>query len=90
MLSALFPDQWRSVAPSVIEYDAWNGETYVLSHLDGDIARIIRMKQALELKRVPAEVVCFPWQTSFLHRYLGTLVQFREISMDDLEEAIFM
>ena len=90
ILGALFPEQWRSEAPGVIEYDARNEDTYILSHLDGDIARIIRVKQALELKRLPVEVVCFPWQTPFLHRYLGALVQFREISMDDLEEAIFM
>lgn len=90
ILSALFPDQWRSRTPGVVEHDARKGDMYILSHLDGDIARIIRLKQALELNRLPAEVVCFPWQTPFLRSYLGALAQFREITMDNLEEALFM
>ena len=90
MLSALFPEQWRVSTPGVMEYDAQNGSTYILSHLDSDIARIVRFRQALELNGLSAEVVCFPWQTAFLQEYLGTLAEYREISMDDLEEALFM
>lgn len=90
MLSALFPEQWRVSSPGVMEYDAQNGSTYILSHLDSDIARIVRFRQALELNGLPAEVVCFPWQTAFLQEYLGVLAEYREISMDDLEEVLFM
>ena len=34
------------------------------------------------------EVLCFPWQSGFLHEYLGRRVELREITLDALEEAL--
>lgn len=88
MLSVIFPAELRSFAPGIMEYDAQREDMFILSHLDGDIARLVRVRQALEHSNVPYEVLCYPWQAAFLHSYLGDRVQLREISMDDLEDAL--
>ena len=88
VLSVVFPEQMRTVGPGVMEYDAQNGNTLILSHLDGDIARLVRVRQALEHSKVPYEIMCFPWQCPFLHGYIGPRAQLREISMTDLEAAL--
>ena len=88
MLSAVFPAELRVPGPGVIEYDALREGTFILSHLDGDIARLVRLRQALECSDTPFEVLCFPWQADFLHQYLGGRVRLREIAMDALEDAL--
>lgn len=88
MLSVVFPEQLRSQVPGIMEYDAQRENTFILSHLDGDIARLVRVRQALEHSKVSYEILCYPWQSAFLHGYLGNRVQLREIDMDDLEDAL--
>ena len=88
VLSAVFPEQMRAATPGVMEYDAQNRNTLILSHLDGDIARLVRVRQALEHSEVPYEILCFPWQCPFLHGYIGSRAQLREVSMADLEAAL--
>ena len=88
ILEAVFPPDWRAMMPGSMEYDARRGDILILSHLDGDIARIVRLSQSLENCTVPYEVLCFPWQRSFLQAYLGSRVRYREIPMDALEEAL--
>lgn len=90
LLSALFPPELRPGGPGVMEYDAQREGTFIFSHLDGDIARLVRLRQALEHTEAPFEVLCFPWQTAFLHGYLGGRAALREIAMDALEEALGM
>lgn len=41
ILSLLFPPEFRSMGQGVFEYDAYVDGVYVLSHLDGDVARLI-------------------------------------------------
>lgn len=88
LLSAVFPPKLRTAGPGIMEYDAQRGGTFILSHLDGDLARLTRLRQALEHSEAPFEVLCFPWQTDFLHEYLGGRVGLREVAMDDLESAL--
>lgn len=88
ILSVVFPEELRATAPGVMEFDAQNGKTYILSHLDGDIARLVRVRQALEHSSIPYEILCYPWQSSFLQGYMGERVQLREIVMNDLECAL--
>lgn len=88
ILSALFPQSLRLGGPGVMEYDARREGTYIYSHLDGDIARLVRLRQALEHTQDPFEVLCFPWQTAFLRGYLGGRVELREITMDAMEDAL--
>ena len=88
LLSALFPPELRTHTPGSIECDAIRGETLILSHLDGDIARLLRLQQALDHISAPVELLCFPWQTLFLHEYLGERVQLRELEIGILEEHL--
>lgn len=88
MLSAVFPDEWRVTAPGSVECDARHGGKLILSHLDGDIARLVRLRQALENGAGPVEILCFPWQSPFLREYLGAAVPLRELSMEALEGAM--
>lgn len=88
MLAALFPPELRLGGPGVMEYDARRDGTCIFSHLDGDIARLVRLRQALEHTEATFEVLCFPWQTAFLRGYLGDRVALKEIAMDALEDAL--
>lgn len=84
-MSAVFPNEWRQTGPGSFECDAQNEGRFILSHLDGDIARLVRFRQALENGAGPFEVLCFPWQSTFLRDYLGRAVQLRVLSMEALE-----
>lgn len=88
VLTAVFPDQMRVAMPGVMEYDAQNGKTLILSHLDGDIARLVRVRQALEHSNAPYEILCYPWQSQFVDRYVGGRAQLREIDLSDLEAVL--
>lgn len=88
ILSALFPPELRLHTPGSIECDAKRDDTLILSHLDGDIARLLRLHQALDYVSAPVEILCFPWQTQFLHEYLGGRVQLRELDIGLLEDHL--
>ena len=88
VLSAVFPSEWRAVGPGIIERDAQRDGTFILSHLDGDLARLLRLRQALEHSEARCEVLCFPWQTAFVRDYLGSRVGLREVTVDALEDAL--
>lgn len=47
LLQLLFDEKMRSFDLGTFEYDAKVGEAYVLSFLDGDIARLIRFRDAI-------------------------------------------
>ena len=88
VLAAVFPERMRVRMPGVMEYDAQDGNTLILSHLDGDIARLVRVRQALEHSDAPYEILCYPWQSQFVDRYIGGRAQLREIGLPDLEDAL--
>ena len=88
LLSAVFPSEWRADGPGILEHDAQHDGTFILSYLDGDLARLLRLRQALEHSDVSCEVVCFPWQTGFVRAYLGNRVSLREVDMAALEIAL--
>ena len=88
LLDLLFEPEERSYNKGHFEYDACIDGVYVLSHLDGDIARLIRFRDALRTGTGPSEVLCFPFQVAFLQEYLGQAVRLKIIDMDAVEEAI--
>lgn len=88
LLSAVFPSEWRAASPGIIEHDAQRDGIFILSHLDGDLARLLRLRQALEHSEARCEVLCFPWQTAFVRDYLGNRVGLREVTVDALEDAL--
>ena len=73
-------------------YEAWaraeQSLTNVYSYLDGDIARLIRLHQTLDVDPKDVVVLCFPHQIAFLRGYLGRRVEIRVIDMDTVEEEL--
>lgn len=88
ILSMVFDPCMRPRGYGFMEYDAyWDGK-YIYSHLDSDIARLIRFHEALEKQDQTFEVLCFPWQTGFLRAYLGQRVRLMQIEMGALEAEL--
>jgi len=88
LLNALFEPNQRSYNRGSMEYDAIVGGKKILSHLDGDIARLIRFREAQVYRTEPADVLCFQWQTNFLKIYLNGLAGLRELDIDVVEAAL--
>ena len=70
------------------EYDATVNGTHVFSHLDGDLARLWRLKQSGAAGTGSCEVLCFPHQLRFLREYLGRGCSYKTIDMELVEEGL--
>lgn len=88
LLDLLFEPAQRSYNKGNFEYDACVDGVFVLSHLDGDLARLIRFRDAIQNQKVPTEVLCYPHQVPFLREYLGQTAELKTIGIDSVEEAI--
>jgi len=91
ILNALFESECRSWNRGFMEYDARINDAYVFSHLDSDLARLIRFREGLRLEKDTGnqfEVLGYPWQEEFLRTYMEGLVGFRVIKPEDLWNAI--
>ena len=88
LLNALFEPHQRSYDRGAMEYDAIDGSTLILSQLDGNIARLIRFRDALDVFAGQASVLCYPWQTPFLKSYLGSRAGIRELDMSAVEASL--
>ena len=72
----------------VMEYDAFVDGKYVYSFLDNDIARLIRLREALQTGMYSFEVICFPEQYTLLRKYLGPQIDIKTIDIDSVEDAM--
>lgn len=88
LLELLFEPDVLSFDRGLFEYDACVNGAYVLSHLDGDIARLIRFRESIAGRAGRFEVLGFPHQTHFLKEYLGQAAAVKTISMDAVEEGL--
>lgn len=88
LLDLLFESSTRTYGRGTLEYDAQVGAVKVLSHLDGDLARLLRFREGLWTHSGKFEVVCFPQQTGFVHSFLGDRVGVREIRIETVEETL--
>lgn len=88
LLELLFEPEVRSMGRGSFEYDACVDGTCILSHLDGDIARLLRFREAVTVREGQFEVLCFPHQAHFLREYLGRAAGIRTIGMDAVEEGL--
>lgn len=88
ILSLLFEPEQRSYSRGSFEYDACIDGTFVLSHLDGDLARLMRFREAIESRSDKYEVLCFADQVAFLKEYLNGLAQIRVIDRTDVEKEL--
>ncbi len=88
VLNILFQSDSLSNGLGLFEYDAYVNQKYILSHLDGDIARLIRLKEALQLNRYDSEVICFDFQVDYIKKYLEGLANIKVIEMGLVEHAL--
>ena len=95
LMDVLFDANTQNPGIGFMEYDAFFGGRYIYSHLDSDIARLMRFSQGLSLRSESFEIICFPWQTGFLKMFLGPRVVLKEIDPNivfqalDIKEASF-
>jgi len=87
VLNAIFDSKERQGCEFMV-YDAYLDGVYKYSHLDSDIARLIRFNSAFETESENFEVICFPWQVKFLKRYLSKSVKLKQVNIDALEEIL--
>lgn len=88
LLDLLFDPDTRSYNKGVFEYDAFVDGVYVLSHLDGDIARLIRFRDSVHTRSGRFEVLCYPVQVPFLREYLGAHVSIKTIDIGSVEAEL--
>ena len=86
LLALLFDERTRSFNNGHFEYDAYVDGAYILSHFDGDIARLIRFKEAIEHYGYPNEVLCFPHQVKYVKNYLGSHFTIKVIDIETIEK----
>ena len=84
----LFPDSARSYDRDTLEYDASIDGKYILSFLDGDIARLQRFRRGAQGVEGEYEVLCFPFQVKLLKDYLGDLVKIKTVKLEVIEDAL--
>lgn len=87
LLQLLFEDGVRSYNNGHFEYDAYVNGVYVLSHFDGDIARLIRFREGIEHFEFENEVLCFPHQAEYVRAYLGSHSKIKTIDLSTIEKA---
>jgi len=85
LLDMLFDPSDRSYGKCPFEYDAIVNDSYYLSHLDGDIARLIRLRDALPTVDKPITILCFPFQVAMLKEYFGSQVRLKTVELDLIE-----
>ena len=88
LLDLLFESDSLSNGKGLFEYDAYVGQKYILSHLDGDIARLIRFKEALMLNQYDSEVVCFEFQADYVNAFIAGLANVKVIEMSLVETEL--
>lgn len=88
LLDAIFDPAQRSYNRGNMEYDATVDGRKILSHLDGDLSRLIRFREGLTSQTELADVLCFPHQTGFIKEYVGELAGIRELELDAVESAL--
>lgn len=88
LLSVLFPSESRSMGQGVFEYDAYINGVYILAHLDGDIGKLIRFREAVKGQKGNYEVLCFEEQKHFVSSYLGQHATIKTIEVSVIESAL--
>ena len=88
LLDLLFDPEVRSYNRGDFEYDAYIDGVYIFSHLDGDIARLIRFAKQAKYHTGKYEVLCFQHQMHFLREYLGQNVKLKIIDINSVEDEL--
>lgn len=85
----LFEEDELSHGRGCFDYDAYSDGAYVLSYLDGDIAKLMRFKYGMERRSDEKfEVICFEDQVSFVRKYFGNSIRISVAKRDKIEKAL--
>lgn len=61
----------------------------ILSHLDGDLARLVRFRlAAIEDKERRYEAICYPWQLEYVKPFLGERIELKLIDPARIAAAL--
>ena len=77
------------------EYDVFRDGRYCISHLDGDLCKLIRMRDALRSRpEIQYQITCYPEQLPMLKEYLTEFrgkhrVSFSTVTIDQVCEYLF-
>ena len=88
LLDLLFEPEDRTFGRGAMEYDAQVEGVKIFSHLDGDIARLLRFKEALWGRPGKFEVLCFPQQAEFVGEFLEGMAKVKVIELNAVEEGM--
>ena len=91
LLELLFDDENRSFNRGHFEFDAKNNDTYILSHLDSDLCRLNRFREAiisLGNTTEKYEILCFEWQSDFAKKFFADLAKVTIISFDAVDNEL--
>ena len=88
LLDLLFESSTRTYGRGTMEYDAQVDGVKVLSHLDGDLARLLRFREGLWSHSGKFEVVCLPQQAEFVRSFLGDRAEVRKIPLEAVEKEM--
>ena len=88
LLELLF-DEDQIAKHTNFEYDAKINGTYILSHLDSDLCRLNRFREAIiDDPDEKYEALCFEWQYDFVKKFLGDLAKVTVISFDAVDKEL--
>lgn len=72
------------------EYDAKINGTYILSHLDSDLCRLNRFREAIiDDPDEKYEALCFEWQYDFVKKFLGDRAKVTVIRFDEVDKELY-
>ena len=87
--SVLFPLRLQVNGFVECDCDAVDGGKYILSHLDGDLARLVRFRlAAIEDAEHRYEAVCYPWQLEYAKPFLGERIELKLIDPARIAAAL--
>lgn len=71
-----------------IEMDAYDGKNWWYSHLDGDIGRLLHLKEDLLRSPTVVDMICYPEQEEMLKRFLGDRIRTHLIDIESVEREL--
>lgn len=88
LIDILFESDSLANGLGSFEYDAYINNKYILCHLDGDVARLIRFKEAISVNQYDSEVICFEFQADYLRAFLNGLAKIKVLEMSLVETEL--
>lgn len=95
LLSMLYDEETLDFGRKSFEYDVLQNRKAYCSHLDGDLCRLIRMREALRNRSdIQYQITCYPEQLPMLQEFLSEFrgtgrVAFDTVDIEEVWEILF-